>query len=208
MKALLCLILTLLSCTAQASTFNPDPARTLILEGEVGRNAVQLADQMLDMANASNDDIYMIINSPGGSVLSGMQLLTAMQIAEARGIHIRCMVTQLAASMAFITYAQCTDRYAFANSLLLWHPMRSGTEKGVTEEEARAMAEDMARLSKPLILLQWKALDISWKTFYKHYKLETLWVASALKELTPNFMTIVSDVEGVPNILHPGRGSN
>ncbi len=180
-----------------------EPDRTITLTGPVGENAMEAAVHLLDLAAKSTDDIYMVINSPGGNVLPGMQLVQAMNIAKSRGIEIRCVVPNLAASMAFIIFANCTDRYAFNASLLLWHPMRVGTDRGMTEEDARAAAEYMHQLSKPLLRLQWRALGISWKLFMKHYKLETMWSAEALHEVAPHFLTLIEDVEGVPNIFTP-----
>ncbi len=203
MKALIVLLLTLMSFSAFGETLTVNPKRTLVLEGEVDGNAVELARTLLDMAADSQEDIYMIINSPGGNVIPGLQLLQAMQIAEHRGLHIRCMVPNLAASMAFVLFAGCTERYAFNASLLLWHPMRAGSRNGFTEEEAKAAAAHMRDLSRPLLRLQWKALGISWKLFYHHYKLETLWTGEALNRTAPGFMTIVDDVEGIANIFKP-----
>jgi ATP-dependent protease ClpP protease subunit len=36
------------------------------------------------------------------------------------------MVSNMAASMAFVILNECDKRYAFPYSLLLWHPMRVG----------------------------------------------------------------------------------
>jgi ATP-dependent protease ClpP protease subunit len=184
---------------AWGTTLHVDKDRTVSLVGPVGNNAMTAAQEVTALMNASNDPIYMIINSPGGNVITGLQLLSAMQQAQARGIVIKCVVPNLAASMAFITLAQCTERYAFEGSLLLWHPMRVGGS--FTEGEARHAANIMRRMSKPLMKLQKEALGVTWQFFMYHYKYETLWSGAALAEAAPSFMTIIDNVEGVDNIF-------
>jgi ATP-dependent protease ClpP protease subunit len=193
--------LTLLTTAADAKTLVVDKSRTVYLKGEVGGNAFTLAREIINLADKSHDDIYMVINSPGGNVITGMQLLSAMRIAQSRGIQFHCVVPNLAASMAFVTLAQCDHRYAFENSLLLWHPMRMSSRSGFTREEAKAAEEDMRRLELPLMRMQWKALGISWSLFHKHYKLETLWAGGALNKAAPGFMQLIDDVEGVEDLF-------
>lgn len=64
-----------------------------------------------------NAPVYMVLNSPGGSVLDGARIIAAME-----GRDIRCVVTDLAASMAFHIFQHCSQRYMTRNSFIMAHP--------------------------------------------------------------------------------------
>ena len=68
--------------------------------------------------------VVLLINSPGGDVYPGLQFIDAMEAVKTRGVKITCVVSNMAASMAFQILSKCDSRYSLANSLLLWHPMK------------------------------------------------------------------------------------
>lgn len=100
--------------------------------------------QMLFLEKESPDqDIDLYINSPGGSVLSGLAIYDVMQ-------HVKCPVATtcvgLAASMAtaLLVAGSTGKRYAMPNARIMIH-QTSGGYKG-TWEDARIYLEEMGRM--------------------------------------------------------------
>lgn len=186
--------------------------RTIRIIGEIGGGALDQAAAIEKLSGESTDPINLIINSPGGSVPAGLQLVEAVHIAQARGVTVRCTVTTLAASMAFILLSECDERYALANSLLLFHPARAFVFMGALKaEDARYMAEELEAINLDMIDLMEGSMGVvtaSEKQWFDyHMKNETLWTASRLARRVPNkhWITIVSDVKADTNLFSRSR---
>lgn len=171
-----------------------DKQRTVFIAGAIDGNVLAAANAIEQLSTKSTKPIYIVLNSPGGNVIAGIQVLSAISAARTRGATIKCVVPMMAASMAFIILAACDERYAFPNSLLLWHPVR--TSGSMSSKEAEQVAEDIARLERPLVQALIKSLNIDEETFYKHYYHETLWTGASLAEVAPSFLTLVQDIRG------------
>lgn len=176
--------------------------RTLRVEGVILGNALDLAHKVERMSSESQEPIDLLINSPGGSVEAGLQLVEAMHIAQGRGVTIRCAVTTLAASMAFVILNECSERYALSNSLLLFHPARAMLMFAVIKaDDARKMAEDLDFVDNLITDMLEEGMGIvtaQQKSWYQyHFTKETLWTASHLSHEVPNssWIAIVSDIK-------------
>lgn len=188
--------------------------RTLRVSGEIGGAVLGIASKIELLSRSSDEPINLIINSPGGSVPAGLQLVEAVHIAQSRGVTVRCAVTTLAASMAFILLSQCDERIALANSLLLFHPARAFVFMGALKaEDARYMAEELEAINADMADMLEESMGIvtaeqkSW--FDYHTNKETLWVASRLQRVLPssNWITIVSDIQVEGNLFGGLSGS-
>lgn len=174
---------------------------TVVLSGVVGVDMVVPAAQKLEQLSLRPDvkDINIFINSPGGEVELGLVLINALDIAKARGKTIRCAVGIMAASMAMHFLGQCDERYAFKNSLLLFHEIYSGGGK-ITEKKARQMAEGMRVLSEKLDAELRRALGASKDKYQTHLEAETMWTGYQLKEEFPKFdLKLIKDIALPPN---------
>ena len=179
-------------------TLEINPKRTLFVDGPITSQTIYSVNGILDLKGT--DPIYFVINSPGGSVLAGMQVLTMMRILKSRGVELHCVVPMMAASMAFQMLAECTHRYAFEYSLLLWHPIRINARNiSLTPKLARDLARDMTRYEKPMVEVLLRELGIDKKVFYRHYYNETLHLGGGLKKIAPGFLTIIEDIKGIKN---------
>lgn len=175
--------------------------RTLRVVGEINGSVLKLASQIDSLSKESKKPINILINSPGGSVPAGLQLVEAMHVAQARGVKVRCAVTTLAASMAYIVLSQCDEKYALANSLLLFHPARAMLFMAtVKADDANYMAQELAAIDSDMSDLLESSMGVvtsehkAW--FDYHFQHETLWSASRLSRVIPNkkWLTIVSDI--------------
>ena len=183
--------------TSEVSILEVNPERTLRIFGEVNSGIISKANTILDMSEKSKDPIYLVINSPGGSVIAGLQVISAMRIVRHRGVTIKCVVPMMAASMAFQIFAECDERYAFDNSLLLWHPIRVFMQGPLTPKEAKDIARMMELYEKHMVDVLLDRLDISREVFDYHYYSETLHLGIGLKEIAPGFLTLIKDVRGI-----------
>jgi ATP-dependent protease ClpP protease subunit len=176
--------------------------RTVRLSGEIGGgNAIDVANRVERLSAESKKPINIIINSPGGSVAAGMQIVQAISIAKSRGVTVRCAVTVLAASMAFTVLNECSERYALSNSLLLFHPARAMVVfAAVKAEEATYMGEQLAAINNELLDKLEGSFGVvtnQQKTWLEyHFNNETLWPASRLVKEIPRkqWLSVVDDI--------------
>lgn len=199
MRKLIAILLACMSASAAAETLTVKPERTLVIQGTVAENVLLAAPIVDRMSAESKKPIYMIINSPGGSVNAGLVLISAMRAAKARKVDIICVSSIGAASMAFQIFAECSRRYTFVNTFLMWHPMRVFIIG--TSDELEHTFENMAVLEDRLNTDLMKVLKIPPSLFYYHHRHETYWTAAELQQITPNFLTILDDVRGVKGLF-------
>lgn len=113
--------------------------RIIMLSGTVDDDmANSVIAQLLFLdAQDPEKDIYMYINSPGGSVSAGMAMYDTMQFVNADVVTI---VTGLAASMgSILLMGGCKGkRYALPNSEVLIHQPLGGVQGQATEIEITA----------------------------------------------------------------------
>lgn len=203
--------ITTISCRVKASDISDigkDSSKTIVIQGPVVNNVVGLADDLVKMSSEA-DTVDILINSPGGSVFAGFIFINAMEVVRARGTKIRCLVTSMAASMAFQILAHCTDRYALPKALLLWHPVRISGEVTLTPQLAQSITADLVRIENKLVNDLRKFLILDDATFYQHYLAETLFTAEEVAALDSNFVKITSDIPNLNSItnLNLGGGS-
>jgi ATP-dependent Clp protease protease subunit len=117
--------------------------RIIFLAGEVRddmANAI-CAQILLLAAEDSNKDIYLYVNSPGGSVTAGMAIYDTMQYVKN---DIATVGMGIAASMGqfLLTAGAPGKRYATPNARILMHQPLGGI--GGTATDIRIQAEQMA----------------------------------------------------------------
>lgn len=110
--------------------------RIIFLSGEVETNLANLVIAQLIFLEAKdpNKDIYLYINSPGGSVTDGLGIIDTMN-------YIKCDVNTIcigmAASMGAMILSSGTKgkRFALPNSEVMIHQVLGGTRGQATEIE-------------------------------------------------------------------------
>lgn len=93
--------------------------RTVYLFGQVSGNALVIAEQIQALNMISSAPIYILINSPGGSVLSGSILISAMQTSKAK---ITTICSGMCASMGAMIFEYGAERLMVDRSLIMFHP--------------------------------------------------------------------------------------
>lgn len=188
-----------------STVISVDPDRTVVIEDAIDGGIIQQANEILGMTKLavesdSNKVLDIIINSPGGNVMAGLQFISAMEIAQHRGYTIRCSVTVMAASMAYQILSKCDERYAFKGALLLWHPVRISGYITLTPTDSARLAHDLDTIETVLVDQLKENFKVDEEYFNWHYHAETMHVASSLVKDVPGFITLIDDIEDLPSI--------
>jgi ATP-dependent protease ClpP protease subunit len=89
-----------------------------------GRSA---SKAVVDMMGKKTKNLYVYIMSNGGSVVSGMEIVHALQAIEQSGTEITCLVN-VGLSMGFVIMQYCKNRYVMPSSVLMQHQASLGVE--------------------------------------------------------------------------------
>lgn len=183
-----------------------DSDKAMVITGVIGRgNILPLGAELITRAAAGDKQVDLIIDSPGGEVNTGFMFINAMEAAKSRGLHIRCFVPTMAASMAFGILVHCNDRYILDKSFLLWHraAVSFGGFGGVAMRapELNKLAEDLAKLDALILQETVDALQIDPGVVGYHFEAQTLHTGSDLVRLAPKFATSYTSIDGLFDAL-------
>ena len=123
--------------------------RIIFLEGEItDLNANTIVSELLYLDSISNDDIYIYINSPGGSVTSGFAIYDTINYVKSNVITIG--IGMCASTAAFILSSGNT-RCALKNTEIMIHQPLGGAQGQATE--IQIVAERIIKLKEKLNLI-------------------------------------------------------
>lgn len=152
----------------------PDASYGMIELGDFDEDHLPDVTRLFMQAYARKDPVVTFrIDSFGGSVFDGLDLIQLVTDARAEGMRVRCVVDTKAMSMGFVfLQAACDERYMTKRSVLLSHNASTSTrgDLGDIEEAAellRALNDSMAsvcasRLGMPLAEFREKIRDHAW----------------------------------------------
>ena len=113
-----------------------DPARTVFITGEIGENALLIAANISNLG-ASSEPITIVLNSPGGSVMHGANIISAIEAA--RG-PVNTVCNAMCASMAALIFEYGTHRFLVDRTILMFHPASGGVEGELDKMASRTEA--------------------------------------------------------------------
>jgi len=175
------------------SAVSYDASRSIEISGPI-QNLEMEKDKLLQLSEKSSEPVYIIIDSPGGSVIAGIRFVQAMDRAKARGVDIRCIVKGMAASMAMHIFGNCSTRYAFETSLLLWHPAYVFVRGApITTKEAERLKTQLILLTELLEKRLRDALALPREVYDEYYYNEYFVAGDRLARMSPSFMQIIED---------------
>lgn len=122
--------------------------RIIILCGEINdSNSNIVVAELLYLDSLNHDDISIYINSPGGSVTSGMAIYDTMNFIKS---NVSTICVGMAASMAAFLLSSGTKgkRYALPNSEVMIHQPLGGAEGQATE--IKIAAERILKLKEKM----------------------------------------------------------
>jgi ATP-dependent Clp protease protease subunit len=81
----------------------------------------------LNSIETKHNVIYLYINSPGGSVIAGMEIINYIKGLQSQSKQIIC-IAHNAMSMAFVIFQYCSERFILYSSTLMQHQMSLGVK--------------------------------------------------------------------------------
>ena len=112
--------------------------RIIILSGEINDDTANIViAELLYLDSLNNEDIYLYINSPGGSITSGMAIYDTMNFVKS-DVSTTCI--GMAASMAafILSCGKKGKRYCLPNSEVMIHQPLGGVNGQATEIDIAA----------------------------------------------------------------------
>jgi ATP-dependent Clp protease protease subunit len=143
---------TEITSTAYTAVPNPDPRRQepllvkkierlnvdakdlVFLVDEVNFSSMTAVIQQLNDRQKTSKEIFLLIDSPGGSVFDGNQIVTAM---EASKVPVHTVCIGLCASMAAIIHQHGVKRLMFDRAVLMFHPAAGGLQGTLEQMQSR-----------------------------------------------------------------------
>jgi len=122
--------------------------RIIFLSGEINDNVSSIVvSELLYLDSLSHDDIYLYINSPGGSVTAGLAIYDTMNYIKS---DVRTIVVGMAASMGAFLLASGTKgkRCALPNAEVMIHQVLGGASGQATD--IKIHAEHILKIKKKL----------------------------------------------------------
>lgn len=107
-------------------------SNTVILTGAIGEQSISVAQEIT--SKSKRGPIFLLINSPGGSVLDGVQIVSAVQAAT-HPVYTVCL--QICASMASIIFEMGTKRLMVDRSVLMFHEAAGGLQGPFNQMKTR-----------------------------------------------------------------------
>lgn len=107
--------------------------QVITIYGPIGDESYSIAKQITNLGKTGKP-IYVLINSPGGSVLDGALIASAI---EASPVPVYTVCEQLCASMAFIIHQHGHTRMMVDRALLMGHPATGGLQGTLEQMQSR-----------------------------------------------------------------------
>jgi ATP-dependent Clp protease protease subunit len=95
----------------------------LLLNQEIDDFSVDPVIQELKRLDGTKEPIYLLLDSPGGSVFSGTKLVTQIESMKSK---VNTVCIGLCASMAAMIHSYGNQRYMTNRSVLMYHPASGG----------------------------------------------------------------------------------
>jgi ATP-dependent Clp protease protease subunit len=123
-----------LNSKIKISNINNNKNNTILLEGKIDENSANFVINELNTLakDNKNKELYLLLSSPGGSVLDGAKIISKMESLQKLGIKVHTICLDLCASMAAVIHSYGTKRLAINRSVLMYHPA-SGMTAGQLE---------------------------------------------------------------------------
>lgn len=120
--------------------------RIIFLSGEINDSLANIiVSELLYLDNLNNEDIYLYINSPGGSITSGMSIYDTINFINSKVITIGL---GMCASMAAFLLSSGNVRYALPNTEIMIHQPIGGAQGQATD--IQIAAERIIKLKEKL----------------------------------------------------------
>ena len=99
------------------------------LRNEITSESASQVIYTLNGLNSSLPVIYLYLNSPGGDVMAGLEVINYIKSVQAQKRKVNCIAYN-AMSMAFVIFQYCSETFILPSSTLMQHQMALSGIKG------------------------------------------------------------------------------
>jgi len=159
------------------------PDNHVSLIGEVNQQSV--GNFLIEIGrknHTKNGEIYIVLNSPGGQVGAGNNLVEHIRFLQAENVTVNCLALN-AASMAFAILQACDNRLVTTTSLLMQHQISNDGIDG-SFESIRSYVDFMMQLEDYMTIFQAERLNMTEHNFRE--KTEHDWWLLGTNAVTEN----------------------
>ena len=161
----------------------PSNKADIYITGPIEWNVVKAAEKLIELSQNS-DTIDILINSPGGQVIPGEMFVDAIELVKAQGVKVRCTTGVMAASMAFMIFSHCSERYAAPSALLMYHPARVAGMVSLRGKDALELGKQLQELDNDALDYLEDSMGMNRERLEETYYSEKTWKASKLAKET------------------------
>jgi ATP-dependent Clp protease protease subunit len=137
--------------------------------------------QLLFLENDDSDkDIYMYINSPGGSVSSGLGIYDTMRYIKP-DIHTMCVGSAVSMGCFLLAGGTKGKRYSLPHSRIMMHQVSGGAQGNISDVEITL--EEMQTVNKVLMTVLAENTGMSLEEVKEHYDRDKWMSAEQAKAL-------------------------
>lgn len=162
---------SLLSSTAFGFTYTPKKnmgkpnnvielveENTVSVRGEV--DEAMVSKFIKDVESVKGDEVFVYISSPGGSVISGMKMISYVRATPKKII----CISDVSISMAFVFLQACDERISNSNTIAMQHV----TSYGIRPQQAPnavSFQKFLERMAEKMDITQAKRVGLSYEAF-------------------------------------------
>lgn len=176
MKLLISMLLVFCAVqVTQAKTVVLTSQNTVIMN-KVFRNSsvAQVQQKLSELASKTNQDLYLVLDSPGGSISAGQNLISFARSLPNR-VH---TITLFGASMAYLVAQHLNKRYVISSSRMMSHRARISGLSGQVPGEAVSRLKHVNRIIKELFATTAKRVGSNYKDYMRSVY-DELWLTAA-----------------------------
>lgn len=193
MKRLVLALLGLLmaNCALGAAIRNPDKTefkskRVVHITQDIDWRLVKKFKEEYAKVRDLPGDLWVVINSYGGSVAAGMEIAKVLYGEQRAGNRVVCVAQNAVVSMAFNLYTHCDVKVATAKTYFLFHRLRYANLDGgppLTARNIRLAALELDKLDALFDSGNAEALHMTPEVYSLHADQETPWNERKLRDL-------------------------
>lgn len=143
---------------------------TVVLRGPVDSSSV--SDTIQKLLQVEGNDVYLVLSTPGGSVVDGYHLVQTIDALYAKGVTVHC-IADVAISMGFVIFQSCPVRYVRPASILMQHQMSFGTSGAI--EHVKSYVNFVSNMARELNERQANRVNLTLNEF-RNRTLSDWWV--------------------------------
>jgi len=162
MKLLAVIIFTFSMCFAHAKSITLRKNNTVVMNEAFNASSVaKVQQQLLFLALKTKKDIYLVLNTPGGSVSAGQELIHFANNLPNK-VH---TITVFAASMGYLTAQHLGKRYIVPHGAFMSHRASISGLSGQVPGEANSRLKYISQQVKELSINTAKRVGVSYKSY-------------------------------------------